>query len=196
MDWDEFVKNYWSYYLNFEQDVLNTSRYVTFSEDNYSTYSVEYGKLLNSICAEIDNVFKYLCRDFDLAKRPSIKSYAEILIPKYPKLKEYKAKATLIKEPFQPFRDWDAQKASQTLVWWDEHAAFKHNRSVNEKKGNLRNVLLSLSALFLLETICLKELEDILVEPGEPREESKLFSTRDINLKWVFYGRLLLSTEQ
>ena len=52
----EFVKSFWSYYLELERQFLETKRYVEFSENNSKAYSVEYLKLYQAICSEIDTV--------------------------------------------------------------------------------------------------------------------------------------------
>jgi len=61
----EFTLNnkniHWPYYLSLESDVDKLSRYIEFTEDNYSTYSVELVRIFLSICSEVDVVMKELC---------------------------------------------------------------------------------------------------------------------------------------
>ena len=59
----EFVKSFWSYYLELERQFLETKRYVEFSENNSKAYSVEYLKLYQAICSEIDTVGKEIAAD-------------------------------------------------------------------------------------------------------------------------------------
>ncbi|CAK7060614.1 MAG: hypothetical protein EUB_03477 [Eubacterium sp.] len=86
MDWNEYIDKYWSYYLIYEEEFLETTRYVSLDESNYATHSIEFGRLLVSICSEIDNVFKVLCKELDFKKRQHIGKYAENLLPKYPEM--------------------------------------------------------------------------------------------------------------
>lgn len=46
------------YYLVLERDLVNSFYFVELSNDNFSTYSVEFAKMLLSICSEFDSVFK------------------------------------------------------------------------------------------------------------------------------------------
>ena len=53
-----FEKNYWEYYLELEEQFISTKRYVAFDAANYKSYSLEYLKLLEAVCSEIDIVGK------------------------------------------------------------------------------------------------------------------------------------------
>ena len=63
-----FFKRYYRYYLALESDFLATERFVTIDPDNSNTFSVEYIKLLQTICSEIEVVAKYLCSMLDNVK--------------------------------------------------------------------------------------------------------------------------------
>ena len=43
MDRETFMRDYWAYYLMLEDKFIDTTNYVTLAEDNYGTYSNEYG---------------------------------------------------------------------------------------------------------------------------------------------------------
>lgn len=55
-----FIKNYWNYYRELEDELIQTKRYVDFHENNYKTFSVEYLKLYQAVCSEIDVLGKAL----------------------------------------------------------------------------------------------------------------------------------------
>ena len=55
---DRFVRDYWGYYRELEQDFLATRKYVSFDILNFATYSMEYLKLFQAVCSEIDVVGK------------------------------------------------------------------------------------------------------------------------------------------
>ena len=54
------IRNYWNYYLELEHELVQTKRFVDFSSKNNNTFSIEYLKLFQAICSEIDVVGKYL----------------------------------------------------------------------------------------------------------------------------------------
>ena len=51
-------KNYWEYYRELEDDFLATRKYVSFHEANASAFSLEYLKLFQAVCSEVDVVGK------------------------------------------------------------------------------------------------------------------------------------------
>ena len=63
------IRNYWNYYLELESELVQTKRYVEFSEINKGVFSIEFLKLYQAICSEIDVVGKYIAsfldKDFD-----------------------------------------------------------------------------------------------------------------------------------
>lgn len=59
------VKKYWDYYRELEDEFLMTRRYVDFEEKNFTTYSVEYLKLYQAVCSEIDVIGKAMAQIAD-----------------------------------------------------------------------------------------------------------------------------------
>ena len=55
---EEFLNNYWAYYLMLEDRFVHTLNYVELSQDNEDVYSNEYAAIIHIIGAEIDSFFK------------------------------------------------------------------------------------------------------------------------------------------
>ena len=55
-----FAKSYWSYYLELEEQIVLSKKYVEFDETNHKTFSSNYLLLIQAICSEIDVVGKAL----------------------------------------------------------------------------------------------------------------------------------------
>lgn len=72
----KFVASYWNYYLELEEAFKQTQKYVAFDRHNDRTYSVEYLKLIQAVCSEIDVVAKEIAEHFDpnfsTIQRPNI----------------------------------------------------------------------------------------------------------------------------
>lgn len=155
----EFVEDYWEYYLSLESNFINTFRYVALDEDNSNSYSIEYFGLIQSICSEIDAIMKVLCElpgnsDSHLA---NIFKYKEILESKNIFL--HNDVITLRRSNYtnlMPFEDW---KNTVPLNWWKNYNNLKHDRLGNIKSANQYNVLVSLSALYLLEIYLIKTID-------------------------------------
>lgn len=70
---NKFLKNYWRYYKELENELLSMSRYVEFVEDNFSTYSVEFLKLYQAVCSEIDVIGKMMASQVNPSFNPEDK---------------------------------------------------------------------------------------------------------------------------
>lgn len=57
-----FIKNYWEYLRELEGEFLQTRKYVEFCEENNATFSIEYLKLYQAVCSEIDVVGKAMAK--------------------------------------------------------------------------------------------------------------------------------------
>ena len=65
MDFQTFSKSYWNYYLELEERMEETHRYVEYDIDNFNTYSSNYLMLFQSVCSEIDVVGKEIASYFN-----------------------------------------------------------------------------------------------------------------------------------
>lgn len=194
-----FIKQYWNYYLELERQVLDTRKYVEFSTQNYNTYSIEYMKLLQAICSEIDVFGKVLAQlhnsEFKITKTTNIKQWGYEVQQDFDKIEK---KSIIFDEMFDitPFKKWSYEKRknrivlkdnSETPFWWLAYNSVKHGRTsiddnneLNYQKANLKNVIYSLGALFLMEKYAMKKYYGIIQDGDSefvPRK-SKLFIVR------------------
>lgn len=149
------VTNHWKYFTSLERQFIETSEYVEPSEENFSTYSMAYSKLLQLACAELDSVSRILCKcidpctDYDdhLTFSGNIANYKTVIIKKFPRITEAYVSIPSINKTYQPFKDWDTHDSPN---WWKEYNKVKHYRHSNFKLANLKNTILSLMALKIL----------------------------------------------
>lgn len=173
MDIQEYNTKVWTFYLRLEKEFIQSLDYVQFAEDNYSTYSVEYEKQLMSICSEIDNLCKLLCKEIDSSQSPNkIFEYAQLLCG-YDDLVTANVKFEPTGQNFIPFSDWTNEESP---YWWQSYNKVKHERTKNDnyKKGNLKNVFMSLAALYVLNRYYCKIIATSNVF-NEPTPKSQLF---------------------
>lgn len=143
---------YWRYFLSLEEDFIKSTRYVELCEDNYNTYSIEYTRLLVSICAEIEIILKLLCNEEGGdASRFNINELREFLYTKqYSKLHENNI--SILSHDIEDIKPWgEWSKPANNLEWWQVYNGIKHSTDVKFKYANLKNVFFALSALFIIE---------------------------------------------
>jgi hypothetical protein len=178
------VRNYWVYFSELEKQLLDTKKYAEFDSKN-KVYSREYLQLFQAICSEIDVIGKELAilinPSLTINKDTNIKRWGYEIQQKYPDIKD----TIVIFDSYmiqQPFKRWEyveneitdvngvtkhilKQVYDKSVQWWKDYNMVKHRRlglvsnTKNYHLANQKNVILSLSALYILETLMMKELE-------------------------------------
>lgn len=147
------MDNFWYYFKNIESDIIQTLRYVEPDRENFATYSVEYAKIINVACAEIDNLMKTICEKLESIRPESerkphgnIGQYKECLLNRFPNITEVMLYIPRGKYGIRPFYEWKDSK----LSWWDAYQKLKHHKGETLASANLRNALFSVGALLIL----------------------------------------------
>jgi len=183
MNYEMFLKSYWNYFLELEENLLIIQRYVNFEQNNWKVYSNEFIKLLEVIGSEIDVIAKDIVvfKNKDLKKK-DINGIAkwgyeiQKLIPDID-LKEIKFNYENI---ITPWKDWKHEKnickdgmirmklvhGKKNPEWWIAYNRVKHERTTytvngyNYERANLENVINALGGLYILEKYFLEELKN------------------------------------
>ncbi len=196
MNVNVFVKSYWNYYLELEDQFIATKKFVEFDVSNFTTYSVEYLKLFQAVCSEIDVVAKILAEEYDAAfkklENKNIQKWGYYLQLAYPCLETI---SVLFNNVFSlyPWQNWKYEKytdkngalryrllrGKETPFWWTAYNKVKHERTSHFKDGkanysraNQKNLIYALAALFVLEK---SYLESSTEKQELSYSESKLF---------------------
>lgn len=166
--WKNYQKNFWKKYLFLEEKLIDTEKYVSFDKKNFKTYSNVFEELLVVICGEIEAVLK----EWTVLEDGSIGTLlTELLGKKQGSFNRtiYLKLTTIKLKPFNKLYDLiqinkggsnilKGFDASNHLYWWNSYNKIKHNKVKNKKKANLKNVLESLAALYILESLRIKDI--------------------------------------
>ena len=183
-DLDQFIKSYWEYFLELEEQFYETRRFVAFDLANSKTYSIEYLKLYQTVCSEIDVVGKEIAiafnPNFKIDNKTNIKKWGYEVQQAFPMIKSTKVMFNGEIE-VQPFEDWEYELNTittpnggkrtnlrikdnkTTIVWWRNYNAIKHRRiglvegTKNFQLANQENLIRAFSALFILETFYIEK---------------------------------------
>lgn len=170
-----FIDEYWSYYLQIENDVIDTFNYVEPDSRNFGSFSHKFKDLLSAIGSEVDVVGKSIAELID----PNDKKLSEAPIAHWGFVVErcspFISSATIdMRGNFQlmPWKNWANEKSkdindrviyklkngSSNPEWWRAYNKTKHRRrslanpeDSNYERANLKNVLNGLAGLFALE---------------------------------------------
>lgn len=195
----QFIKSYWNYYIELEDQLLATKKYVDFDESNYKTFSVEYLKLLQATCSEIDVVGKiiaeYYDNSFKKVDNKNIQKWGMLVHNAFPEI-ETSTVSFLNDKEITPWTNWDYETyydkdnkfryrlkdGKKTPAWWTAYNKVKHERTSPYKEGktnysraNLENLILAMSALYIIEMKFIKLLSSDGTN-ADVNKQSKLFS--------------------
>ena len=167
MNKHEFEKTFWYFYLELEHDFLEIEKTIPVDDLNSKTFSYKYMKLLESICGEIDVIFKRFL-EFHNTVGSSIGNYetfieGNISTFKNAELTCYSARYD--NKKIYPFKDWNQNTPPH---WWTINNKLKHKRDELDdndeyewyKHANQENVLNALGGLFQLNLYVYKEVID------------------------------------
>lgn len=181
---EEFLNNYWAYYLMLEDRFVHTLNYVELSKANQKVYSNEYAALIQMIGAEIDSFFKVYC-GFNASDIKNITDYYHSITTTYPGILTQEVSVRVANMTFKPFDGWNGTKPGQSLFWWSAFDKIKHSRTANKKKASQKNALYALAALFLLEMKYLSDITAATQEPDIPSNPTKLFELNNWTYRYL-----------
>jgi len=138
--------NYWKYFLSIEEELINTSKYVEFDNDNMRVFSTEFTKIILTASSEVDVLLAEISKLYGLTKKkPNFKDHFNIINKHVISLMSENVYLKNYGLIVSPFADWND---SEELAWHKSYNKLKHKRGTHYKEGNLENALLSVGALF------------------------------------------------
>ena len=152
------ANNHWNYFLAIESDFEKTTRYIEFSEDNYSVYSIEFSKLIMTASQEIDGLMKKICKKLVTDERPtSIGSYKTVIQDNIP---SFFRENVSIPHYGLSSRPWETWESSVSPLWWRANNKVKHNRTENLREASFKNAFNAIGALYITNLYFLRLYSD------------------------------------
>lgn len=152
---------YWNVYLNLEKELLDISDVILIVDNQLDVYSIKIADLLVRTCVEIEAISKELYFVNSGPKNRDKKPYFDTDCIDYlnNKWKICKKKVYISCASFylsnrnmlelQPL-DNGNNSGDKAPEWMKAYQAVKHDRANNLEKGNLRNLIQAMAALYLL----------------------------------------------
>lgn len=203
MEFIDFKNVYWNYYLQIEEDFLETTPYCTVDECNDNTFSIKYLQLHLTICSEIDTICKTFCKELDSSldlNSCGIMDYLSIFNRYYPSFAG--ETVSLHGHKYRVMQPWKGIDKDHIPNWWNVYNSIKHRRDAvkNNKKNyeyaSQKNILQALGALYVpveywaaMNFVTDNEQKENL---DMPKLKSKLLHL----VKWRFYLNFMGSGER
>jgi len=187
---EDFLRDYWKYYLMLEGKFTVSLNYVMLSTENYGTYSLEFVNQLFTIGSELDVVMKMIS-GFNATERKNISDYALIILRDYPTITNQEVKVRGLDVPIKPFQNWNSATPIN-LKGWQAYNDVKHGRVANLKEAKLENVLNLLACIYVLERMYLRKIADDTDDIDIPEIDSTLFELNGWTCRYLSAAELVL----
>ncbi|MBR1916130.1 MAG: hypothetical protein IJ830_06830 [Alphaproteobacteria bacterium] len=116
------------------------------SKDGLKAYSHKIRELLFLACSDLESTLK----KYKFGKNNGMKDYIEIL--KFVDLTKYKISLVGYAQSYKcsPFENWDKDKVTQSLPWYEAYNKIKHNREENFHFATLENCINAIAANLIM----------------------------------------------
>lgn len=159
---------FWPIYLKLENEFKELSYYITIDRKQLKTYSIHIADLILRAVAECENIASELCKRENIKfrdKKGHIRNsvYFNEYIDALDSIFNLAEKHVAITydnvasdcfdckiNPFLKDTIKENGKEKKILVWYHAYNKIKHDRVKHFRKANIENLILSLSALFML----------------------------------------------
>ena len=174
MNRTEFINNFWLRYMMMEREFIRLSEYVKIDEINYNTFSNEIIKQILLVNVEFENLLNQIARDLNV-QSGTMANYKTMLFETlhWDSIVNQSVKVLNTDIELVPFCEWS--NMGHGVFWWSVYGELKHDMIANYIKGNLKVLLHSLAALYILELYVVKYIGDKTKDIDVPNDISKLF---------------------
>lgn len=164
---------HWNYFLSIEEDLYKLNRYVDFSKENDTTFSIEIARILMAASAEVDVVLKQLCFAINPSSTASnINHYHAPITGAISNFTTFKVTVPSQGLELQPWSSWTNNNPP---LWWTANNKVKHERHEHFNKASLKNCLNSVAGLY----ISVLHLYHDQAKKGDLQQLPKIFNVAD-----------------
>lgn len=198
----------WLVYLNLENELKECFNYVYFNDNDnqLKVYSNKFADILLRASIEIETLMKELYRRNGGTRLTNRIKYDDECLSHLEAIFALSKKVVIISYPFYDFKNEDSQLIhpfshfcmTDSNEWNKSYQEIKHDKLKNYKKGNLKNALRSLAALYLLNVYFKDEKYTLKypdVDKFDNRFGSSLFSLRKPSDKTGLFANPFISDE-
>lgn len=185
------INFYWSIYQNIEKEIIDLSNSIHFDDDQLEIYSMKIAELIIRTVVEIESISKELYFSNGGEKENDNNLYFDTDCLNLLENKWSLSKKEIILSStnfhFTNFKvitplKKSNKRGSSSSNWQKAYQGIKHNRALNFKKANIKNLLEATASLFLLNVYYKNEnykLEkDLFANKFDLNQGSNIFSIK------------------
>jgi hypothetical protein len=154
--WGEYKNEYSSHIRQLElilDELKSVFKVVEPTQENLQTYGNTIRNIIILACTEIDSMMKKILKNNGIIlddKEYTTKQYFKL--KEALRLGEYELQFKEFEHLgiFSPFLEWEINRPTQSLPWYDAYNKIKHDREANFQYANVKNALNSIVAYAIL----------------------------------------------
>lgn len=154
--WGEYKNEYSSHIRQLElilDELKSVFKVVEPTQENLQTYGNTIRNIIILSCTEIDSMMKKILKNNGIIlddKEYTTKQYFKL--KEALRLGEYELQFKEFEHLgiFSPFLEWETNRPTQSLPWYDAYNKIKHDREANFQYANVKNALNSIVAYAIL----------------------------------------------
>lgn len=154
--WGEYKNEYSSHIRQLElilDELKSVFKVVEPTQENLQTYGNTIRNIIILACTEIDSMMKKILKNNGIIlddKEYTTKQYFKL--KEALRLGEYELQFKEFEHLgiFSPFLEWETNRPTQSLPWYDAYNKIKHDREANFQYANVKNALNSIVAYAIL----------------------------------------------
>lgn len=193
---------YWPVYLNLEKELLHLAESIHIDDSQINVYSVRIAELLIRTVVEFESLAKNLYFANGGAKADDNDLYFDTDCMVYlVNIWDIDKKVVMVSSPVLFFEKEENiiltplhktnKRGASSADWCKAYQAVKHNRVKDLKKGNIKNLIRALAALYILNLYYRDEKVSFIIPGKEPLQDfsfgSQIFSVmRPNNISQVY----------
>lgn len=160
---------HWHYFIALENDISQFSRFLEIAESNFSSYSIELGRILFAAASEVDVIAKKYCQKLENScAADNIGNYKTIITKHHPDFNAIKVHLPRFGLTLTPWNKW---RTDTQPLWWRAYTRVKYERHEHFAEANLKNALNAVAALYVLQIFLYRR----EAEAGELTPNPQLF---------------------
>ena len=139
---------HWNYFIALEEDIAHYSRFLEIAESNFSSYSIELGRILFAAASEVDVIAKKYCQQINHGNAAdNIGNYRAAITGLHPEFSAVKVHLPRFGLTLTPWSKW---RTDTQPPWWRAYTKVKYERHEHFAEANLKNALNAVAALYAL----------------------------------------------
>ena len=160
---------HWNYFIALENDISHFSRFLEIAASNFSSYSIELGRILFAAVSEIEIVASKYCHQLEQNfTQDNINNFRTIITKHHPEFYSINVHLPRFGLTLTPWTKW---RSETQPIWWRAYTKVKYERHEHFAEANLKNALNAAAALYVLLLFLYRK----EAESGELSPNTQLF---------------------